>query len=141
MKEGKGNSPKSLQAENKRRLRDLGLPVDLFSEGFWEREAEAKARELRLLAVFEAAWLSGEWDHLSLPFEQIIERWKDEIASPLHFASVGDRPRWIRALTYSASEWRRRENGSYRKSWRESRRKWIAKKREAQGKPPSKWRV
>jgi hypothetical protein len=135
------NHKKSIRADNRRRLRDLGLPVDLFNEGFWEREAEAKQREVLLLTMFEAMWRSGEWDHLSLPFEQIIERWKAEIASPLHFASLDDRPRWIRALTYSASEWRRRENGSYRKSWREYRRKQIAKKREAQGKPPPNWKV
>jgi hypothetical protein len=135
------DNKKSIRADNRKRLRDLGLPIDLFSEGFWEREAEAKQREVLLLAMFEAMWRSGEWDHLSLPFEQIIERWKAEIASPLHFASLDDRPRWIRALTYSAGEWRRRENGNYRKSWREYRRKQIAKKREAQGKLPSRWRV
>jgi hypothetical protein len=39
--------------------------------------------------TIEVTWKSGEWDHLSLPFAQIIERWKAELASPLHFASVG----------------------------------------------------
>lgn len=143
MEEGKDKHRhlKSVQADNRKRLRDLGLPVDLFSEGFWEREAEARQRERLLLAMFESTWRSGEWDHLSLPFEQIIERWKAEIASPLHFASLDERPRWVRALTYSASEWKRHSSGSYRKSWREYRRKQIARKREAQGKPPSKYRV
>lgn len=137
----KGNDRKSLQAQNRKRLKDLGLPADLFSEGFWEREAVAKQRELVLLAEFESWWRSGEWDHLDLPFEQIIERWKAEIANPLHFASIGPMPRWAPILGDAACEWRRHRTGSYRKTWREYRRKQIAKKREEQGKPPSKWRV
>lgn len=141
MKEGDRRALRSVRLENIRRLRALGLPVDLFSEGFWEREAEAKKRELTLLALFEATWRSGQWDYLSLPFEQIIERWNAEIASPLHFASLDAKPRWVERMNFAAREWRRREDGSYRKSWRDYRRKQIARKREAQGKPPSKYRV
>ena len=83
----------SLRADNGKRLRNLGLLTDLFSAGFWEREAEAKQRELLLLDAFEAMWKARDWDHLSLPFIQIIERWKAEITSPLHFANIGHRPR------------------------------------------------
>lgn len=132
---------RSLRMQNMKRLRNLGLPTDLFKEGFWEREAEAKQQELLLLAAFEANWRSGQWDHLSLPFEQIIERWKTEILDPLHFASIGPRPRWVPVLGDAVCEWRRHTEGGYRKSWRNARRKQIAKKREEQGKPPSKWRV
>lgn len=141
MKDGNRRYLISVRNDNMQRLRNLGLPTDVFSEGFWEREAEAKERELELLARFEAVWRSGQWNGFSLPFEQIIEHWKAEIAHPLHFASLGPKPRWVHAMNYSASEWRRHENGGYRKSWREYRRKHIAKKREEQGKPPSKWRV
>lgn len=86
---------RSLRADNMKRLRSLGLPTDLFSAGFWEREAAAKMREALLLAAFEAMWKFGDWDHLSLPFQDIIERWKAEIVSPLHFASIGPNPRWV----------------------------------------------
>jgi len=131
---------RSLRMQNMKRLRDLGLPTNLFSEGFWEREAEAKERELLLLAAFEAMWKSGQWDELPLPFEQIIQRWKAEIADPLHFASIGPNPRWVPVLGDAACEWRRHTEGGYRKSWRDYRRKQIAKKREEQGKPPPKLR-
>lgn len=141
MKEGDRRYLKAVRLDNMRRLRNLGLPTDLFSGGFWEREAVAKQRELMLLAMFEAAWKAGQWDHLSLPFEQIIERWKADIAHPLHFASIGPNPRWVPVLTSCACDWRRHSSGGYRKSWRDYRRKEIAKKREAEGKPPSKWRV
>jgi hypothetical protein len=132
---------RSLRSQNMKRLRNLGLPTDLFSEGFWEREALAKLRELALLAEFERWWRSGEWDHLALPFEQIIERWRAEIAHPLHFASIGPNPRWVPVLGDAACDWRRHRNGSYRKSWREYRRKQIATKRALAGKPPSKFRT
>lgn len=131
----------SLRADNMKRLRNLGLPTDLFSAGFWEREVEAKKREAALLAAFEAMWKAGEWDHLSLPFAQIIERWKAEIANPLHFASIGPNPRWVPVLGDAVCDWRRHTSGSYRKTWREYRRKQITKNREEQGKRPPKWRV
>lgn len=131
---------RSLRMQNMKRLRNLGLPTDLFSEGFWEREAETKQRELLLLARFEATWRSGQWDALSLPFEQIIERWKAELADPLHFASIGPNPRWVPVLGDAVCEWRRHTEGGYRKTWRNYRRKQIAKKREGQGKPPPKWK-
>jgi len=127
--------------QNMKRLRNLGLPTDLFSPGFWEREAEAKKRELQLLTDFEEMWKSGEWDHLSLPFVQIIDRWKAEITSPLHFASIGPNPRWVPVMGDAVCDWRRHTSGGYRKTWREYRRKQITKNREEQGKPPSKWRV
>ena len=130
-----------LRADNMRRLRNLGLPTDLFSAGFWEREAEAKQRELVLLVAFESMWKSGEWDYLSLPFAQIIERWKAEITSPLHFARIGPNPRWVPVLGDAVCDWRRHTNGGYRKAWREYRRKQITKHREEQGKRPPKWRV
>lgn len=130
-----------LRMQNMKRLRDLGLPTDLFSEGFWEREALAKLRELALLAEFERWWRSGEWDHMLLPFEQIILRWRAEIANPLHFASIGPNPRWGPLMSKAGGEWRRHSGGGYRKSWRDYRRKQITKKREAQGKPPPKFRV
>lgn len=132
---------RSLRMQNMKRLRNLGLPTDLFSEGFAEREALAKQRDLALLAEFERWWLSGDWDHMSLPFEDIIERWRAEITSPLHFASIGPNPRWVPVMTVVAGEWRRLSSGSYRTSWREYRRKQITKKRAAQGKPPPKFRT
>ena len=131
----------SLRADNMRRLRNLGLPTDLFSEGFWEREAEAKRRELLLLAAFEAMWKVGEWDHLSLPFQAIIDRWKAEITNPMHFASIGPNPRWVPVLGDAVCDWRRHTSGGYRKTWREYRRKQITKHREEMGKRPPKWRV
>jgi hypothetical protein len=127
--------------QNMKRLRELGLPTDLFSESFWEREAETKRRELLLLEAFEAAWKAGQWNNSPLPFRQIIERWKAAIANPLHFASIGPNPRWVPVLGDAVCEWRRHTEGGYRKSWREYRRRKIAKKREEQGKRPPKWRV
>jgi hypothetical protein len=132
---------KTLQKQNSERLRDLGLPSDLFSEGFQEREAAAKRLELLLVVEFERRWRSGEWDHLSLPFDQIIERWSADIARPMHFASIGAQPRWKTALTTAGEEWRRISSGKQRLAWREYRRKQITTKRAAQGKPPSKWKV
>jgi hypothetical protein len=41
MKEGDRRALRSVQMQNMTRLRDLGLPTDLFSDGFWEREQEA----------------------------------------------------------------------------------------------------
>jgi hypothetical protein len=131
----------SLQANNMKRLRNMGLPTDLFSAGFWEREAEAKKREAVLLVAFEAMWKAGDWDHLSLPFAQIIRRWKAEIASPMHFASIGPNPRWVPVLGDAVRDWRRHTSGGYRTSWREYRRKQITKERGALGKRPPKWRV
>jgi len=131
---------RSLRMQNMKRLRDLGLPTDLFSEGFWEREAEAKKQELLLLAAFEAHWKAGQWDDLALPFEQIIERWREEIANPLHFASIGPNPRWVPVLGDAAGEWRRHTEGGYRKSWRDYRRKQIAKKREMAGRSPPRFK-
>jgi hypothetical protein len=93
MKEGNRRYLTSVRHDNMQRLRDLGLPTDFFGEGFWKREAEAKKRELALLVMFEATWKSGQWDGLSLPFSEIIERWKTEIGHPLHFASLEPRPR------------------------------------------------
>lgn len=132
---------RSLRMQNMKRLRNLGLPTDLFSEGFQEREAVAKLRELALLAEFERWWRNGEWDHMALPFQDIIDRWKAEIANPLHFASIGPNPRWVPVMMVAGGEWRRHSAGGYRKSWRDYRRKQIAKKREAQGKPPPKFRI
>jgi hypothetical protein len=132
---------KGLRMQNMKRLRNLGLPTDLFTDDFWEREAVAKQRELLLLAEFERRVLAGDWAHLALPFNQIIKRWKDEIADPLHFASIGPRPRWVPVLGDAAVNWRRHRTGSYRKSWREYRRKQITAKREAQGKTPPNWKV
>ena len=75
MKQGDRRALRGVRMENMKRLRDLGLPTDLFHEGFWEREEEAKKQELVLLAMFEAGWKSGYWDGLSLPFQDIIDRW------------------------------------------------------------------
>jgi len=127
---------RSLRMQNMKRLRNLGLPTDLFSEGFQEREREAKKRETVLLAAFESMWRAGVWEHLSLPFAQIIARWQEEIANPLHFAGIGPNPRWVPVLGDAIGDWRRHTEGGYRKSWREYRRKQIAKNREEQGKPP-----
>jgi len=55
-----GKERRALQTRNMARLHDLGLPADLFSEGFWEREAQAKLRELALLLEFERRSVSGE---------------------------------------------------------------------------------
>ena len=38
---------RSLRMQNMKRLRNLGLPTDLFSEGFAEREALAKRANKR----------------------------------------------------------------------------------------------
>lgn len=127
---------RSLRMQNMKRLRNLGLPTDLFSEGFGEREAEAQERELLLLEVFEALWKAGQWDHLSLPLAQIIESWKDELANPLHFASIGPNPRWVPVVGDAVSEWRRHSTGGYKESWRKYQRKLTNKMREAQGRPP-----
>lgn len=132
---------KALQKRNSERLRDLGLPSDFFSEGFQEREAAAKRLELLLVVEFERRWRSGEWDHLSLPFQKIIERWRADIARPMHFASIGPSPRWKTALTTAGEEWRRISSGKQRLAWREYRRKQITAKRATQGKPPPKFRV
>ena len=132
---------KALQKRNSERLRDLGLPPDLFSEGFQEREAAAKRLELLLVGEFERRSLSGEWDHLSLPFEHIITGWRAAIASPTHFASIGPAPRCKKALNTAREEWVRISSGKQRLAWREYRRKQITKKREAQGKPPPKFKV
>lgn len=132
---------RSLRMQNMKRLRDLGLPTDLFSEGFAEREALAKLRELALLDEIERCWRSGEWDHMALPFVEIIDRWRAEIADPLHFASIGPNPRWALEMGRASNEWRRLSSGSYRRSWREYRRRQITKKRAAQGKPPPKFRT
>lgn len=51
---------RSLRMQNMKRLRDLGLPTDLFSEQFAEREALAKLRELALLDELEMWWRSGK---------------------------------------------------------------------------------
>lgn len=131
---------RSLRMQNMKRLRDLGLPTDLFSEGFWDREAVAKLRELALLDEFERWWQSGAWDYMMLPFAEIICRWRAEIADPLHFASIGPNPRWLLEMGRASCEWRRLSSGSYRKSWREYRRKQITNKRAAQGKPPPKFK-
>lgn len=132
---------RSLRMQNMKRLRDLGLPTDLFSDGFWTREAAAKQRELALLAEFERCWQNGYWDHLQLPFQEIVQRWRDEIANPMHFASIGPNPRWVPVLGDALTDWRRSSNGSFRKTWREYRRRQIAKDREAQGKPPPKFKT
>lgn len=138
MKEGDRRYLISIRNENTRRLRNLGLPSDLFKDGFWEREAEAKKRELMLLTAFEGTWKSGQWDGLALPFADIIQRWKAEMASPLHFASIGPSPRWALMLGDVAIAWKRRTDGRFAASVLTYRRKCIAAKREAQGKPPSK---
>lgn len=132
---------KALQKQNSERLRDLGLPGDLFSEGFQQREAAAKGLELALVGEFERRSVSGEWDHLSLPFNQIIERWREDIARPMHFATIGPSPRWKTAMTTAGEEWRRISSGKQRLAWREYRRRQIAAKRATQGKPPPKFRV
>jgi hypothetical protein len=132
---------KALQKRNSDRLRDLGLPSDLFSEGFQEREAAAKRLELLLVVEFERRWRCGEWDHLSLPFYQIIERWRADIARPMHFASIGAQPRWKKMLLRAGGDWRRKRTGAYKLAWRDYRRKQITKKRVKQGKPPPKFRV
>jgi hypothetical protein len=108
---------RSLRMQNMKQLRDLGLPTDLFSDGFWEREAVAKKRELALLAEFERCVLEGYWDHLQLPFGQIIQRWRDEIARPMHFASIAPNLRWVPVMGDAATDWRRSSNGSFRKTW------------------------
>lgn len=128
---------RSLRMQNMKRLRNLGLPTDLFSEGFSEREAEARKRELLLLEVFEALWVAGRWNHLSLPFEQIIKCWKSEIASPRHFASIGPNPRWVPVVGDAVSEWRRHSTGSYKKAWRDYRRRRIIRKLAAKSYKPS----
>jgi hypothetical protein len=141
MKEGDRRALRSVQLQNMTRLRDLGLPTDLFSDGFWEREQEARRRELMLLAMFEAAWKSGYWDQLSLPFQDIIDRWKAEIASPMHFASIGPNPRWMPMLNRTEREWKRRNDGRMGQSWKAYKRKMLIKNREAAGKPPPKFRT
>lgn len=137
----KGTERRTLQKVNRQRLCDLGLPCDLFSDGFQEREAGAKLRELALIDEFERRSLSGDWNHLSLPFAQIIESWRAAVASPTHFASIGPSPRWKKALNTAGEEWRRISSGEQRTAWREYRRKQITKSREAQGKPPPKFKV
>lgn len=132
---------KALQKRNMNRLHDLGLQGDLFSEGVQEREAEAKRLELLLVDGFECRWQAGKWDHLSLPFEQIIARWRAAITNPTHFASIGPSPRWKTALNTACEEWRRISSGKQRLAWREYRRKQITKKRADQGKPPPKFKV
>lgn len=128
---------RSLRMQNMKRLRDLGLPTDLFSEGFWEREAEARRREKLLLEAFESLWMAGHWDHLLLPFEQILTRWKTEIASPRHFASIGPNPRWVPVVGDAVSEWRRHSTGSYKKAWRDYRRRRIIRMLAAKSYKPS----
>lgn len=132
---------KVLQKRNSERLRDLGLPGDLFSEGFQQREAAAKGLELALVGEFERRSVSGEWGHLSLPFDQIIERWRADIARPMHFASIGPQPRWKKKMLRAGGDWRRKRTGAYKLAWRDYRRKQITKKRVEQGKPPPKFRV
>lgn len=132
---------RALQTQNMKRLRDLGLPSNLFSENFHEREQLAKQRELALIEEFERRSLSGEWNHLSLPFDQIIEMWRAAAASPTHFASIGPSPRWKKALNTAGEEWRRSSSGKQRIALREYRRKQITKSREAQGKLPPKFKV
>jgi len=131
----------ALRNRNRDRLRDLGLPPDLFCEGFKQREMIAKRHELALLAEFERRWQAGEWNHLSLPFDQIIARWRADIARPMHFASIGAQPRWKKMMLRAGGDWRRKRTGAYRVAWRDYRRKQITKKREEQGKPPPKFRV
>lgn len=132
---------RSLRMQNMKRLRNLGLPTDLFSDGFWEREAVAKERELLLLAEFERCVRDGIWDHLQLPFTQLIQRWRDEIANPIHFASIGPNPRWVPVIGDAVSDWRRCSDGRFRKTWREYRRRQLAKDRESKGKPPLKFKT
>ena len=127
--------------ENMRRLRDLGLPTDLFSDDFWEREQEARKHELVLLAMFEAGWKSGYWDNLSLPFQDIIDQWKAEISSPMHFASIGPNPRWMPMLNRTEREWQRHNDGGMGKSWKAYKRRMLIKSRAAVGKPPPKFRT
>lgn len=141
MKDGDRRALHRVRMQNMKRLRDMGLPTDLFRDGFWEREAEAKTREKMMLASFEAAWEAGYWDHLSLPFQDIIDRWKAEIENPLHFASIGPSPRWMPMLNRTGREWRRRNDGRMSVSWKAYRRKALIKKREQTGKTPPKFRT
>jgi len=132
---------RSLRMQNMKRLRNLGLPTDLFNADFLEREVAARKRENHLLEIVEAMWKAGQWAHLSLPFDLIIARWREEIANPLHFASIGPNPRWVPVLGDAVGEWRRHTEGGYRKSWRDYRRKKLAQIRDKAGKPPPKFRV
>jgi hypothetical protein len=125
---------KAPQKRNSERLRDLGLPPDLFSEGLQEREAAAKRLELVLVRESERRSLSGEWGYLSLPFEQIIARWRAAIASPTRFASIGPSPRWKKALNTAREEWVRINSGRQRMAWREHRRKQIYEEARSAGK-------
>lgn len=105
-----------LALQNRRRLIKLGLPGDLLSEGFWEREEEAKKREVALLAAMEAAWVSGNLGH-NLPWKQIFERWHRLLENPLHFSSYGDRPRWVDALNDARAEMAAQRNGRRKECW------------------------
>lgn len=109
-----------LQHENKRRLRKLGLPDNFFDPDFWEKELEARKRELEILAWLEARYSAGELGR-NVPWPQVFAAWRKQIAHPLHFASQGHRPRWVDAFNDAASDWRQRERGTRVETWRRYR--------------------
>jgi len=130
----KGQERMTMRSQNLKRLRDLGFPDDFFTEGFWERELEARKTELRLLALMEAKFLAGDYQGMAIPFEEVLARWRAAIAHPLHFASVGWRPNWIDALNDTKAEWAARRTGRRKESWRKSAMKQNEKEREARQK-------
>lgn len=100
--------------ENQRRLRKLGLPDNFLDPDFWEKELEARKRELEILAWLEARYSAGELGH-NVPWPQVFAAWRKQIENSLHFASQGHRPRWVGAFNDAA---RQRERGTRVEFWR-----------------------
>lgn len=106
-----------LISENKRRLRNLGLPDNFFDPDFWEKEEEARKQELLLLAWFEEQHEAGNLGP-NVPWNLVFDSWRKQMEHPLHFAQAGNRPRWVDACNDAASDWRQRERGTRLESWR-----------------------
>lgn len=120
-----------LQKENSRRLREMGLPDNLFDPDFEQKEAAAKAAELEMLERLEAEFLAGNLGD-GVQWQAAIAEWKARIAHPLHFASTGHRPRWVDRFNDAASDWRQRERGTRYEAFD----RYNRKRREAAGMKP-----
>lgn len=135
------NERVKLRASNKRRLRALGLPCNLFDADFWEKEIAARKDELLLLAAFEEMARNGRWQNLSLPWQDIIDRWKKEIASPMHFASIGPNAEWTKSIRKYAEDLARRNDGRFAMAWKKRDQKTRIRNAEMVGKSPPKFRT
>jgi hypothetical protein len=108
-----------LRKQNVRRLLKLGLPDNLFEPDFWEKEMAARKVDAQMLQWFEDQYKAGKLG-ANVPWLAVFARWREDMARPLYFASMGKRPRWVDALNDAKAEWRARENGRRKLSWAKS---------------------